>query len=115
MTKALQVLPCMLLLAVCASSVPADDSSRALPFVIGEKLTYDVMLASGARIGQSKMWVEGPTDVRGTSTYLLHFNSKVRLALFSGESKSESWFDPNRKASLRYTRQERSIILHDDV
>jgi hypothetical protein len=104
----------LLLLGVCAATSP-DDTTRTLPFFIGEKLSYDVTLASGNQIGQSTMWVEGPTDVRGTSTYVLRFNSRVRLALFTGESKSESWFDPVRMSSLRYSKNERSILTHDDV
>jgi Protein of unknown function (DUF3108) len=110
-----RIVPCVLLLGVCASTARDHDGSRPLPFFIGEKLTFDVTLASGARIGQSTMWVEGPSDLRGTSTYLLHFNSRVRFALFTGESKSESWFDPVRHSSLRYSRYERSLVLHDDV
>jgi hypothetical protein len=105
---------CLLSLSICASRGPDDAASR-LPFFIGEKLSYDVTLASGAHIGQSTMWVEGPATVRGTNTYLLRFDSRVRVALFSGESKSESWFDPVRRSSLRYFRQERSILTHDDV
>ena len=110
----LAAVACLLLLGVCAATLP-DDSSRRLPFFIGERLSYEVRLASGSQIGQSTMSVEGPTDVRGTSTYVLRFDSRVRLALFTGESKSESWFDPVRKSSLRYFKHERSILSHDDV
>lgn len=105
---------CLLSLGVCAARLP-DDTPRSLPFFIGEKLSYDVRLARGNQIGQSTMWVEGPADVRGTSTYLLRFTSRVRVALFTGESNSESWFDPVRRSSLRYFRHERSILSHDDV
>ena len=110
----LATVTCLLLLGVCAATKP-DDVSRRLPFFIGERLSYDVNLANGNQIGQSTMWVEGPADVRGTSTYLLRFNSRVRLALFTGESKSESWFDPVTRSSLRYLKHERSILTHDDV
>lgn len=105
---------CLLLLGVCASTLP-DGTSRQLPFFIGERLSYDITRARGDKIGQSTMWIEGPADVRGTSTYLLRFDSRVRLAVFSGESKSESWFDPVRGSSLRYSRSERSLLTHDDV
>ena len=115
MLKPVQILPCVLLLSVCASNARDHDDTRALPFFIGEKLTFDVTLTGGARIGQSAMWVEGPSNMRGASTYLFHFNSRVRFALFTAESRSESWFDPVRHSSLRYSRYERSIVLHDDV
>lgn len=109
----LAAVTCLLMLGVCAAT--PDDVSRKLPFFIGERLSYDVRLANGNEIGQSTMSVEGPADVRGTSTYLLRFNSHVRLALFTGESKSESWFDPVTRSSLRYFKHERSILTHDDV
>lgn len=92
-----------------------NDTSAKLPFSIGEKLVYDVSLARGAKIGQATMWVEGPTVVRGTSTYLLLFNSRVRVALFTGVSSSGSWFDPARKTSLRYFKDERSILNTENV
>src|SRR5689334_2460308 len=50
---------CLLSLGVCAST-PPDDAAPRLPFFIGERLTYDVTLAGGTRIGQGTMWVEGP-------------------------------------------------------
>ena len=105
---------CMLLLGVCAGK-PSDDSAPKLPFFIGERLSYDVTLASGNRIGQSTMWVEGPTQLRGTSTYVLRFDSRIRLALFTGVSISESWFDPVGKKSLRFVKHERNILNREDV
>lgn len=110
----LAAVSCLLLLGVCAARKP-DDLSVRLPFFIGEKLSYDVTLAGGNKIGQGTMWVEGPADVRGTSTYVLRFDSRVRLALFTGVSRSESWFDPQRKSSLRYFKEERNILTHEDV
>ena len=105
---------CLLLLGVCAASLP-DEGSPRLPFFIGERLSYDVTTASGSRIGQSTMWIEGPAEVRGTRTYLLRFDSRVRLALFTGVSNSESWFDPVRITSLRYLRHESNILSREDV
>jgi hypothetical protein len=102
------------MLGVCASTRP-DDPSPKLPFFIGERLTYDVTLARGGRIGQGTMWIEGPANVRGTSTYILRFDSRARIALFTGVSESESWFDPVRKTSLRYFKRERNILTREDV
>ena len=104
----------MLLLGVCAATQPRESSPK-LPFAIGERLTYDVTVAGGNRIGQSTMWIEGPTELRGTNTYLLRFDSRVRLALFTGISYSESWFDPVRKTTLRYLKYERNVLTREDV
>lgn len=104
----------LLVLGMSLARQPEDASAR-LPFFIGEKLTYDVTLAAGNKVGESTMWVDGPAVVRGTSTYLLLFNSRVRLALFTGVSSSGSWFDPVRKTSLRYFKDERSILAKENV
>jgi hypothetical protein len=101
------------LLGVCASSqAPTEDA--ALPFSIGEKLTYEVTLANGNKVGTSTMWIEGPTDVRGTSTYLLRFDSRIRIAFLSAVSRSSSWFDPLRGSSLRFFKHERNPLTHHD-
>ena len=105
---------CLLMLGVCAASLP-DGNSPKLPFSIGERLTYDVTIAGGKRIGRGTMWIEGPTEIRGTRTYVLRFDSHVRLALFTGVSNSESWFDPVRESSLRYFKHERNVLTHEDV
>lgn len=104
----------LLLLGICAAGVSPDAPGK-LPFSVGEKLSYDVALAKGGRIGEATMWIEGPTVLRGTSTYLLLFNSRVRVALFTGVSSSGSWFDPVRKTSLRYFKDERSILAKENV
>jgi hypothetical protein len=110
----LAAVTCLLTLGVCAATWP-DDVSPKLPFFIGERLTYNVTLAGGNRIGQGTMWIEGPADVRGTITYVLRFDSRVRVALFTSVSESESWFDPVRKTSLRYFKHERNILTREDV
>lgn len=81
-----------------------------LPFVPGEKLVYDVTVERDHKVGEASMWIEGPVDVRGTSTYLLRFDSRVRIALMSGVSTSSSWFDPAAGSSLRFHKRERSPL-----
>lgn len=104
----------VMLLGLCAGSPPADVAP-SLPFFVGEKLTYDVSIDKGAKVGKGTMWIEGPIEVRGTSTYLLRFDSRVKIALFTGVSRSSSWFDPVRKASLRFLKHERNPLTRDDV
>jgi hypothetical protein len=106
---------CGLLVAgVCASGWNTSDNGK-FPFSIGERLTYEVSVGRTGKVGQATMWVEGPIDVRGTSTYLLRFDSRVRIALLTGTSRSSSWFDPARGASLRYLKHERNpLTSHDE-
>ncbi|MDQ6770155.1 MAG: DUF3108 domain-containing protein [Gemmatimonadota bacterium] len=98
---------------VCAAA-PAIGTNAALPFSVGEKLTYEVSVAKGGKVGTAAMWIEGPIDVRGTSTFLLRFDSKIRIAFLTAESRSSSWFDPLRGSSLRFSKHERNPLSHND-
>jgi len=98
---------------LCGSAWPVNDDA-ALPFSIGERLTYQVSVEKAGKVGKATMWVEGPIDVRGTSTYLLRFDSRIKIAFLSGVSRSSSWFDPLTGASLRYLKHEKNPLGHDD-
>ena len=60
------------------------------------------------------MWIEGPVDVRGISTYVLRFDSKIRIAFLTAVSRSSSWFDPLRGSSLRYFKHEANPLTRND-
>jgi hypothetical protein len=100
-------------LGVCAGT-PAPSENAALPFSVGEKLTYEVRVGSGGKIGTATMWIEGPVDVRGISTYVLRFDSKIRIAFITAVSRSSSWFDPLRGSSLRYFKHEANPLTRND-
>ena len=99
-------------IGVCGSQAPTDVTSQ--PFSVGEKMTYQVRLANGSRVGTASMWIEGPVDVRGTSTYLLRFDSRIRFLFLPAVSRSSSWFDPVRGRSLRFLKEERNPLSHSD-
>jgi Protein of unknown function (DUF3108) len=101
------------LFGFCASGRPPSETA-ALPFSIGEKLTYEVSIAKGGKVGTATMWIQGPVDVRGTSTYLVRFDSRIRIVLLSAVSSSSSWFDPLRGSSLRFLKHERNPLTHND-
>jgi len=60
------------------------------------------------------MWIEGPVDVRGTSTFILRFDSRIKIAFLTAVSRSSSWFDPLRSSSLRFLKYERNPLSHND-
>jgi hypothetical protein len=100
-------------LGVCASNW-APPENAALPFSVGEKLTYEVRVAKGGKVGTATMWIEGPVDVRGVSTYLLRFDSRIHIAFLSAVSRSSSWFDPLRGSSLRFSKHEQNPLARND-
>ena len=98
---------------VCASGrAPVENAT--LPFSVGEKLTYEVTVAKGGKVGTATMWIEGPVDVRGVSTYLLRFDSRIRIAFLTAVTSSSSWFDPLRSSSLRFLKHERNPLARHD-
>jgi hypothetical protein len=101
-------------LGVCANTHPSPPETALLPFALGEKLTYRVNLANGSKVGTATLWIEGPVDVRGTSTYLLRFDSRIRIALIPAVSRSSSWFDPLRRSSLRFLKHEQNPLSRQD-
>jgi hypothetical protein len=107
------------LLALTAVGIGASGrapfESTNLPFSVGEKLSYEVSVSKGDKVGSATMWIEGPVNVRGTSTYLLRFDSRIHIAFLSAASKSSSWFDPLRRSSLRFFKHEQNpLTSHDE-
>ena len=68
------------LLGVCASG-KAPSENVALPFSIGEKLTYEVSVSRGGKVGAATMWIEGPVDVYDTAGNKIATDDRPRIAL----------------------------------
>jgi hypothetical protein len=61
--------------------------------------------------GRGTMWIAGPVDVRGVSTYELHFDFFARVGPLTVSQKSTSWLDPERMAALRFEKRERHLLV----
>jgi hypothetical protein len=66
-------------------------------------------------IGTATMSVEGPVDVRGTSTFLLRSRTRAGVGPFKGAQLMESWLDPLTIRSLRFHEQERRFFRSRSV
>jgi hypothetical protein len=100
--------------SVGAQAIPATAEARgqeahALPFSVGERLTYRVRLARFGGKGAAEFRVDGPVDVRGTPTYLLRSTVETSVGLVKVVNRSESWLDPRRMASHRFRKRERTL------
>jgi hypothetical protein len=102
------------LVAMLASpTMTTAQAPNDLPFDVGERMTYHVKLGRfGA--GRGAMWVEGPVDVRGTSTYLLRSEMQARVGFVKASDQAESWLDPLRMTALRYHKRERRALSGDE-
>lgn len=106
-----------LVAAVAAVTAPAGtqvappaDTATTLPFFVGERLTYSVRTSRFGGSGKGEMRVDGPVNVRGTSTYLLSSTIETRLGPMKAVNRSQSWLDPLRMAALRFHKRERSAV-----
>ena len=90
-------------------------SSGELPFAPGERMTYEGRVRSGVR-GKGTMWIEGPVQLRGTTTWLLHSDMEGRVGPLHATDRTASWLDPVKMTALRFTSRERHIVSkHDDA
>jgi hypothetical protein len=98
-----------------ASVAMGAQAATSLPFAPGERFEYAGRVHVGVS-GKGSIWVEGPTELRGTPTWTLHSEMEGKLGFLRATDKSASWLDPVRFASLRYTTHERHLLVrHDEV
>lgn len=98
-------------LGVATAVLPAQapGAQDALPFGIGERLTFEIR-AGGIGGGTGEMWVEGPVEVRGITAWILNSRMKIKVGPFGATSTSKSWIDPERMTSLRFEKRERHLL-----
>jgi len=88
-----------------AASQPAEsraaDSVRSVPFGVGEKMEYDVVLG-GARVGSGQMRIADVVDVRDRPSYHSVFNIEGGLLWYKVNDRVESWFDTTSMSSVRF-------------
>ena len=88
--------------AQTSRSTTAADSR---PFVVGERLSYDVQFGV-IKVGTGSMEVRGIDTVRGRSAYHTTFRISGGIPLFSVEDVFESWFATDDLASLRFIQDQ---------
>jgi hypothetical protein len=98
-------------LVLCSSPAIAQST---LPFYAGEELTYRMQLGILGTIGGGTMSVEGPIDVRGTGTLLLHSSFRSNVIMVKGVDETRSWIDPERMRTLRFEKHERTPLSRQD-
>jgi hypothetical protein len=84
------------------------QESSALPFAVGERLSYDTR--AGGISGRAEMWIEGPVDVRGTQAMVLRFSFVTKVGPFGVSDQTTSWWDARRSATLRFEKRERHLL-----
>jgi hypothetical protein len=81
-----------------AQRLPA--SALAVPFMVGERLEYDVRFGS-LKVGNGSMEVREITAVRGRPAWHTVFRIRGGIPLYRVNDTYESWFDVSTLNSLR--------------
>ena len=96
------------LLAVGPITMRAQAPS--LPFQVGEMLEYSVRVSRFGRVGEGKMWIEGPVQVGDVSTWRLRFEIEAGRGLFRAVDRTSSWIDPISFSIVKFTKEERHLL-----
>jgi hypothetical protein len=84
------------------------QTAPSLPFSVGERLVYEGRVRGFS--GRGTMWIQGPVEVRGVSTFEIHFDFAARVGPLSVTQKSTTWLDPQRMAAMRFEKRERHLL-----
>lgn len=90
-----------LVLGVAAAQLPAQSTESAVPFKVGESLTYDVRFGA-VKVGTGRMRVLGREDVRGRNAWHVRFSVSGGTFFYKVNDVYESWMDVVTLNSLRY-------------
>jgi hypothetical protein len=101
-------------LSLLALAERGSSQSTHLPFAVGEKLNYRVSVSKMGKVGKGSMWIEGPVDVRGISTWLLRFDFEAGVGPMKAVDRTSSWLDPQHMAAQRYFKHEKHVLAKRD-
>ena len=96
-----------LVLAIGESPLRAQDATFVLnakdarPFVVGERLTYNLRVGKIGR-GTAVAEIKGTDTIRGVPVLYTSFTLRGSLLFFKVQDFYESWFDPRSMVSMRY-------------
>jgi hypothetical protein len=97
---------------IVSSGVAAQNP--ALPFSVGERLTYKVSVAKLGNVGHGVMWIEGPVEIRGVSTWLLRFDFSAGKGPLRAVDQTSSWIDPLRMSAQRFFKREKHVLARHE-
>lgn len=101
------------LLTTAALCLVTSAARAQLPFSPGERLEFTGK-AQGGVSARGTFWIEGPTVLRGTTTWMLHSDMEGSIGFLHGKDQTTSWLDPLRITSLRYASHERRLFKKTD-
>jgi Protein of unknown function (DUF3108) len=99
--RALRGALAILILSAAAPGLGAQATPAAVPFQLGESLTYDVRFGA-IKVGTGRMRVLAQEDVRGRTAWHVRFSVTAGTVFYRVNDVYESWMDVMTLNSLRY-------------
>jgi len=89
--------------ATALGDASAQSTPAAVPFELGESLTYDVRFGA-VKVGTGRMRVIGQEDVRGRTAWRVRFSVSGGTFFYKVDDVNESWMDVETLNSLRFVQ-----------
>lgn len=91
------------------SSVAEAKTRAAVPFGVGERMSYRVRLGIVGEVGTGLLEVEGVDTIRGHETYSMRFQLKGGVAFAKVDDDFRSWMDTYDLFSHRFKQDQKEV------
>ena len=90
-------------------SASASERHAAVPFGVGERMTYSVRLGIVGNVGNGMLEVVGVDNLRGSSVYELRFRLQGGVAFAKVDDDFRSWMDTQSLFSRRFKQDQKEV------
>jgi hypothetical protein len=90
-------------------SAVATKTRAAVPFGVGERMSYRVRLGIVGDVGSGLLEVEGVDTVRGHETYTMRFQLKGGIAFAKVDDDFRTWMDTQDLFSHRFKQDQKEV------
>jgi hypothetical protein len=100
-----------LVLPALAGQESAAPTARAaaVPFGVGERMTYSVRLGIVGRVGTGSMEVEGVETIRGREAYVMRFRLQGGIIGAKVDDDFRTWMDTQELFSHRFKQDQKEV------
>jgi hypothetical protein len=116
MLRKLLLTPLLLLVFATGNITAQEDGATAtavraaaVPFGVGERMTYSVRLGIVGKVGSGSMEVEGIDTIRGRETYAMRFRLQGGVAFAKVDDDFRSWMDTQHLFAHRFKQDQKEV------
>jgi hypothetical protein len=99
----------LVLPALAGQDGGAATARAAVPFGVGERMTYSVRLGIVGRVGNGSMEVEGVETIRGRESYIMRFRLQGGIIGAKVDDDFRTWMDTQELFSHRFKQDQKEV------